>query len=93
MKAIHLNEISEVRIHKVSAEAVSSAVVISLSGAMILSVRHLPDYWPTEPWHVAALSGGIAVLSLLHECLHAFALMSAARLTPSIFVSAPCRRR
>jgi hypothetical protein len=58
MKAIHLNEISEVRIHKVSAEAVSSAVVISLSGAKILLVRHLPDYWPTEPWHVAALSGG-----------------------------------
>lgn len=73
------------RIHKLSANAVSSVVVVLLSAAMVLLARQMPGFQPTEPWHVAALLGGIVALSLVHESLHAFALMSAARLTPSSF--------
>ncbi len=73
------------RIHKLSANAVSSLVVVLLSGGMVLLVRQSPFYRPTEPWHVFALLVGIVVLSVVHESLHAFALMSAARLTPASF--------
>ncbi len=80
-----LNETSQVRIHKLLANVVSSVVVILLSGAAVLLVRQLPGHRPTDPWHIGALLAGIVALSVVHETLHAFALMSAARLRPSSF--------
>jgi hypothetical protein len=80
-----LNRITQVRIEKLTANVVGSLVVILLSLAMVLIARQQPGYTLIQPAHILGLLAGLVVLSVVHEALHAFALISVARVPATAF--------
>ncbi len=80
-----MNRITQVRIEKLAANVVGSLVVVLLSLAMVLIARQQPGYAPIQPFHVLGMLGGLLVLSVVHEALHACALISVARVPAAAF--------